>query len=195
MITIRVRWLGNASIEIFGDKHILIDLNPVVDPEKEADILLLTHEHEDHFDSDAFNEFGADANLYAPRSTLEKFDLEGNPVNPGDELEGIVKVLESDCWKSEESVSYFYRGVLHSGDSASFPDPGDRVRLLFSACFPDNYDDYVEEFKRLEPELVIPFHYDPREGDRDAKGLKQRLDEENIRSKVMEAGESLEIPD
>lgn len=188
-----VKWHGNASIEIFGDIHILIDPNPIATPEKKADVVLLTHEHDDHFDRDAYEKFGSDADLYAPESTLEKRDLEGASVKPGDKIVGEIKVLESDCWNSEESVSYFYRGMLHSGDSASFPDPEGEVELVFSACFPDNYDDYVEEFKRLEPGLVIPFHYDPREGDEDAKGLKQRLDDEGIPSKVLEAGESVEI--
>lgn len=110
-------------------------------------------------------------------------------------IEGEIKVLESDCWNSDESVSYFYRGVLHSGDSASFPDPDKKVELVFTACFPDYYDDYIREFKRLEPELVVPFHYDPREGNDDAVGLKQRMDDEDIPSRVLEAGESVEISD
>lgn len=130
----------------------------------------MTHEHDDHFDRETYEKFGSEADLYAPRTTLEKFELQGNAMEPGGEIERGIKVLESDCWNSEGSVSYLYRGVLHSGDSVSFPDPNDEVKVVFSACFPDNYDDYVREFKRLEPELVAPFRYDPREGEESRKG-------------------------
>lgn len=81
--------------------------------------------------------------------------------------------------------------MLHSGDSARFPTPEEKVELLFSVCFPDFYDDYLEEFDRLEPDMVVPFHYDPREGAEDAFGLKRRLDEEAIPSRVLVAGEGI----
>ncbi|KXB01173.1 hypothetical protein AKJ41_02520 [candidate division MSBL1 archaeon SCGC-AAA259O05] len=189
----KVKWHGDASIEIFGDLHVLEDPNPVVPVEEESDVVLLTHEHDDHFDREAYEKLGSEADLYAPGAALDKFELDGEAVEPGDKIEGEIKVLESDCWNSDESVSYFYNGVLHSGDSASFPNPKGEVGLVFSACFPVNYDDYIEEFRRLEPELVIPFHYNPGEGDEDARGLKQRLDDEGIPSRVLEAGESVEI--
>lgn len=187
----KVRWLGNAGIEIFGDKHIYIDPNFKVEPEREADIVLLTHEHDDHFAPDDYKRWAEDADLYAPETSLKNFDVKGKSVVPGDEI-GEIKVLNSDCWGSEESVSYFYRGLLHSGDSNIFPE-AEGVELIFTACFPDYYDDYVSAFKRLEPDLVIPFHYDPEEDMDDAEGLVSLMDEENIPNRILEHGESIEI--
>ncbi|NIQ06659.1 MAG: MBL fold metallo-hydrolase, partial [Candidatus Korarchaeota archaeon] len=77
---------------------------------------------------------------------------------------------ESYCWGTEESVSYFYEGLLHAGDSAEFPEVED-VKLVFTACFPDYYKDYVRAFRRLSPELVVPFHYDAEEDLDKAMGL------------------------
>ncbi|MBS3815255.1 MAG: MBL fold metallo-hydrolase [Hadesarchaea archaeon] len=187
----RVRWLGNACIEIFGDKRILIDPNFLVEPEKEADIVLLTHEHDDHFDKSNYFDYGKNAGLIAPETSLKKFGVNGKSVVPGDEFDDI-RVLESNCWNSEESVSYFYKGILHAGDSADFPEVSG-VKLVFTACFPDYYDDYVVDFKKLDPGLVIPIHYDPSEDLSDAQGLVDRLSNEGIDSKILELGESVNI--
>ncbi|MBS3781449.1 MAG: MBL fold metallo-hydrolase [Candidatus Thermoplasmatota archaeon] len=187
----KVRWLGNAALEIFEKKHILIDPNFTVDPLKEPDMLLLTHEHEDHFSPEYYHSFEKDIEFYAPAFSLQKFDVEGIEVKQGDEIDGI-KVLDSDCYGSDESVSYFYKGLLHAGDSAYFPEI-EGVEAIFTACFPDYYEEYVSAFKRLEPEIVIPFHYDPKEGLEDAEGLAERMDNEGIPNKILEPGDSIDI--
>lgn len=187
----KVRWLGNACLEVFSKKQILIDPNFSVKPSKDPDLILLTHEHDDHYDPKKCAGIFNNVALYAPKTALNKFGLEGVAVKAGDEIDGI-EVLESYCWGSKGSVSYFHRGLLHAGDSARFPEVKG-VKLVFSACFPDYYEDYVRAFKRLKPKLVIPFHYDFKEDLDEAKGLKDRLDREGIDSKLIEIGESVEI--
>ncbi|MBS3817560.1 MAG: MBL fold metallo-hydrolase [Candidatus Thermoplasmatota archaeon] len=187
----KVRWLGNAALEVFSDKHIWIDPNLTVEPEREPDIILLTHEHDDHFSPEDYAGLEGKVKLYGPETTLEKFDLEGTSVEPGDEIDGI-KVLDCDCYASDESVTYLHNGLLHAGDSAYFPE-AESVELIFTACFPDYYDDYISAFKRLEPEMVIPFHYDPEDGLDDAEGLKKRMDEEGIPNRILEPGDSVKV--
>jgi len=187
----KVRWLGNAALEIFSKKHILIDPNITVKTKKDPDIILLTHEHDDHFSPEDYADMKKEIQIYGPKTTLEKFDLNGVAVTVGDNLNGI-KVLDCDCYGSDESVSYFYKGILHAGDSAYFPD-AQGVKLIFTACFPDYYDDYISAFKRLGPEMVIPFHYDPEDGMEDAKGLKKLMDKENIPNKILEPGDYIDI--
>lgn len=184
----RLRWLGNSCIEILTPRHFVIDPNYVLKPEEGVEVVFVTHEHQDHFDIDKYSELKAP--LVAPQHLLKEFDVEGTPAKVGEEIEG-VKVYESWCWGAKESVSYYYNGLLHPGDSAKFPDAKD-VKLAFTACFPDFYDDYVLEFKRIKPELVIPFHYSEKKI-KNAKGLKERLDEEGIDSKIVETGEIIEI--
>lgn len=187
----KVRWLGNSCVEIFGNDHILIDPNFLVEPEKEPDIVLITHEHDDHFDPDDFIGYEDKVELLAPEPTLKKFDLDGLAVEQGMYFKDI-KILDCQCWNAEESVSYYYDRVLHSGDSNVFPEVED-VELLFTACFPDYYDDYLSASKRLEPELVIPFHYDVEDGSKDAEKLVDILDEKGIDAKRLELGESVDI--
>lgn len=184
--TMRVRWLGNSCIEIIADKHIVIDPNFIVPPEQGVDLVLVTHEHADHFDTDCYKQI--EAPLIAPRTTLAEYGLAGVEAKPGGEIDGI-KILESSCWKSPESVSYFTYGLLHSGDSAKFPDASD-ARVIFTACFPGNCDDYISEFQRLKPELVVPIHFD-EEKKENAIGLGKRIGEAGMNFRILEAGETL----
>jgi L-ascorbate metabolism protein UlaG (beta-lactamase superfamily) len=184
----RVRWLGNSCIEIIGDKHIVIDPNFLVPPEPEVDLVLVTHEHADHFDAGCYKQL--DVPLIAPRTTLLEYRLIGVEAKAGEEM-GDIKILESHCWKSLESVSYFTCGLLHSGDSAKFPDARD-ARVIFTACFPNSYDDYIVEFKRLKPELVIPIHY-KEEKKEDAIGLGKKVEEAGTKFRLLEVGEALYI--
>ena len=185
----KVRWLGNSCIEIFGERHVLIDPNYIVEPEEGVEIVLVTHEHGDHFDPAKFGNLGV-KEVFAPKSTLDEYRLEGKVVKPGMDIDGI-KVFESWCWKAKESVSYFYNGVLHSGDSAKFPEVGG-VKLVFTACFPDYYEDYLKEFQRLKPGLIIPFHYS-EEKIENAKGFKEILDKNGFNCEILEIGEEIDI--
>ena len=184
----KVRWLGNSCIEIFGSKHIVIDPNFLVPPEQGVDLVLVTHEHADHFDTDCYKQIGAP--LIAPRTTLDEYGLNGIEARVGEEIDGI-KVLESSCWKSPESVSYLTDGLLHSGDSAKLPDAND-VKVVFTACFPSNYDDYIAEFQRLGPELIVPIHF-KEEKKEDAIGLGKRIEEAGMKFRILDVGESLDI--
>ena len=187
----KVRWLGNSALEIYGDKHILVDPHFLVEPEKEADIILLTHEHDDHFKKEHYEEYGKKADLYTTETALEEFDLDGEVVEPGDEFEGI-EVYDNDCWGTDDSLTFVYNGLITTGDSPEFPNI-DGAKVIFTACFPDFYDDYIEAFRRIEPDLVIPFHYDPSEGTDDAEGLIERMNEEGIKNRLMDLGESIDI--
>jgi L-ascorbate metabolism protein UlaG (beta-lactamase superfamily) len=185
-----LRWLGNSCVEIFADKHILIDPNYEIEPEPNIDYVLVTHEHSDHIDLEKLKKLNFKS-LVAPEFVLKEFNLKGIKAEVGKEIDGI-RILESWCWKAVESVSYYYNGVIHTGDSAKFPDV-EGVKVAFTACFPDFYDDYVAEMKRLKPELVIPIHYNPEKKRKNAEGLKERLEKEGIKCKILEIGEIIEI--
>lgn len=184
----KLRWLGNSCVEILGEKHILIDPNYIIEPYAGVEFVLVTHEHSDHIDIEKLEAIDY-RNLIAPQKTLEIYELEGIPANPGEEIDGI-KILESWCWKSEESVSYLYSGLLHAGDSARFPDV--KAKVVFTACFPDFYEEYVREMKKISPEMVIPVHFSP-EKRRNAEGLKEKLNREGIACRILEVGEELQI--
>ncbi|MET1125227.1 MAG: MBL fold metallo-hydrolase [Archaeoglobaceae archaeon] len=184
----KLGWLGNSCVVIEAEMRVIVDPNYVAEPVGSFDYVLVTHEHADHIDIEKLRNLDY-KKLVAPEHTLKMYDLEGIAAKPGDKFDGI-EVLESWCWKSEESVSYLYNGVLHAGDSAKFPDC--KARVVLTACFPDYYDDYVSEMKRLKPELVIPVHFKP-EKRKNAEGLCERLAGEGINCRILEIGEFIEL--
>ncbi len=193
---IKLRWLGNSALEIEGEKNIIID--PSFDQEIETtpEVVLITHEHDDHIDPDLLAEISDDSTkVYAPQSVFDKFDIKGEVVESGDIIEDDIKVIDIDCYNAESSVGYFYNGVYHTGDASVFPDPEENIKVLFTACFNDHFAKYIESCIKLDPELAIPYHYDPEERQEllQAKGLSSKFEQISCNSKVLEIAEDLEI--
>lgn len=179
-----------------GEENIIIDPNYKVEPEVEPDIILITHEHDDHIDPEKLSEItNSSTNIYAPESVLKKFDLEGEMVESGQEINKGVRVLDIDCYQADSSVGYFYNGIYHTGDASRYPDPGEEIRVLFTACFASHLSDYIETCIKLDPEFAIPFHYDPeiRQELLEAKGLSSKLEQIGCESKVLELGEEVKV--
>ena len=189
----KIRWLGNSCIEIQGNTNILIDPNYLTEPESDIKIVLVTHEHDDHCDPDKLEALG-DFQLYAPKSVFDNFDLEGNTVKSGDKINNNIDVIECDCYGSEESVCYYYEGIYHTADASTYQDPED-VDILFTACFDNLYDEYLDSIQQINPKLVIPYHYDPNNEDesQEAKGLRNLLRKKNQNVNIMELGEQIFI--
>jgi len=196
MITIKVRWLGNSALEINGEEKIIIDPSFKVEPEIEADLILITHEHDDHINPEDLEKAASEsAEIYAPQSVYDKFDIEGEVVEAGEMINEKIKVIDVNCYNSEGSVAYFYDGLYHTADAADYPDPGEDIKLLFTACFNDYFSQYLENVIKLNPEMAVPYHYDPEERQEllQAKGLSSKFDQIGCKSQVLELGEELEI--
>ncbi|OKY78274.1 MAG: Zn-dependent hydrolase of the beta-lactamase fold [Candidatus Methanohalarchaeum thermophilum] len=189
-----VRWLGNSCLEVIEEpgREILIDPCYEVEPKVNPDLVLVTHEHDDHFNKKQFESLNGEKKLFALRETLEKFEVDGTAVSENDAINDI-RVMFSDCYNAEKSVSYFINELLHPRDSAKFPRPKKEVKLAFPACFPDLYSTYTDELKEVNPNLVIPFYYDLEEVLEEAKELSNKLKQENLNSKVIDLGDKVEL--
>lgn len=190
----KIRWLGNSCLEISGEKNILIDPSYMKKPQIEPDIILITHEHSDHIDPDKLEEF-KDYKLYAPSSVFEEHDISGETIQAGDTIENDIKVIGVDAYGTEEAVCYYYNGLYHTADASNYKDPGEEVEVLFTACFPNLYNDYLKSIRNVQPELTIPYHIDPgdKEDLEDLNGLKNFLIEHDIKTRILQMGEELEI--
>jgi len=196
MIIIKVKWLGNSALLIEDEKKIVIDPSFKLETDFEADIVLITHEHDDHIDLEDLKAVTNDqTKVYAPQSVYDKFDIEGEIVEAGDIIEAEIKVLDVDCYNSEESVAYFYKGLYQTADASDYSDPGEDIKLLFTACFNDHFSEYLEKVIKLNPTMAVPYHYDPEERQEllQAKGLSSKFEQIGCKSKVLEIGEELEI--
>jgi glyoxylase-like metal-dependent hydrolase (beta-lactamase superfamily II) len=195
MIIIKVKWLGNSALLIEDEKNVVIDPSFKLETDFEADIVLITHEHDDHINlADLAAVSNDQTKVYAPQSVYDKFEIEGEVVKAGDIIEEI-KVLDVDCYKAEESVAYFYKGLYQTADASDYPDPEEEIELLFTACFNDHFSDYLEKAIKLSPAMAVPYHYDPeaRQELLQAKGLSSKFEQIGCKSKVIEIGDELEI--
>ncbi len=190
----QIRWLGNSAVEINGDRKLLIDPNYQIEPKIEPDIILITHEHNDHINPRQIKQYSAAA-VYAPLSVFEDYDIEGEIVKSGQQIEDLLDVVNIDCYRARSSVGYVYNGIYHTGDASSFPVVNKNIKLLFTACFPNLYSEYIASCKKIEPDLVIPYHYDinDKRGKKAAQGLAEKLNKEGIRSQALKAGSEIII--
>lgn len=196
MITINIKWLGNSALLIEDEKRIIIDPAFKEEIEVKADIILITHEHDDHLDLESLNQVRTEkTEIYAPTSVYNKFDIEGQKVEPGDLIEDEIKVLAVDCYNSEKSVAYFYKGLYHTADASDYPDLEAEIKLLFTACFNDHFAEYLEKAIKFNPEMIIPYHYDPEERQEllQAKGLSSKFEQIGCESRVIEIGEEISL--
>ena len=92
-------------------------------------------------------------------------------------------------------MAYFYKGVYHRSHAADYSDPGEKIKILFTACFNDHFAKYIESCIKLDPELAIPYHYDPDERQEllQAKGLSSKFEQISCNSQVLELGEEIEV--
>jgi L-ascorbate metabolism protein UlaG (beta-lactamase superfamily) len=186
----RFRWLGEACVEIKGQHHLLIDPNYTVPPDPGIDLILVTHEHDDHFREEA-KDLGAP--LWAPRSAVETFDLEATIVAPG-RRDGEIEVVPSFCYGSEESVGYLIHGdarLLHLGDS--FRSPQVTADVLFVPIFADYHNEILEAAETCGAQRVYPIHYDPQEKPELALQLVEKLEARGIEAGTLSVGEWVEV--
>lgn len=189
-----VRWLGNSCLEVIGKRNILIDPNYKVKPESVPDILLITHEHDDHFAPESREKYPG-AKLYAPATTIHDYSLHGNEVSGGETLEKGIQVMKCDCYNSKDAVAYYLNGLLHTADASHYPEPDGEIKLLFTACYKDLYSYYIESCQKLNPKIVVPYHYNPEsETEREeAEGLIEKINKKGIYARPMEIGEKILI--
>lgn len=193
---IKVKWLGNSALLIEDEKNIIIDPAFKIEVEVKADIILITHEHDDHINMEDLKSITkTETKIFAPQSVYDKFKIKGEIVHPGDLIEDEIKVLAVDCYNSKEAVAYFYKGIYQTADAADYPDPEEKIRLLFTASFNDYFANYLEKAIKLGPDMAVPYHYDPDERQEllQAKGLSSKFEQIGCKSKVLEIGEEIEL--
>jgi len=196
MIIIKVKWLGNSALLVEAEQKIVIDPSFELEADFEADIVLITHEHDDHINLDDLAAVSNnETKIYAPQSVYDKYDIEGEVIQAGDLIEEQIKVLDVDCYNSEGSVAYFYKGLYQTADASDYPDPDEEIELLFTACFNDHFSDYLEKVIKFNPKMAVPYHYDPEERQEllQAKGLSSKFEQIGCESRVIEIGEELEF--
>jgi L-ascorbate metabolism protein UlaG (beta-lactamase superfamily) len=169
-------WLGHDSFRLIGDKVIYIDPWKLAADSAKADIVLVTHEHRDHFSKDDIAKISrADTVVVAPPSVARQL-TGGIVAKPGDKLSvsGIaIEVVpaynpnKQFHPKTAGYVGYIVtlngRRIYHAGDTDLIPEmiqiKADVALLPVSGKYTMTAAEAAEAANTIKPALAIPMHW------------------------------------
>lgn len=184
-------WLGHDSFRLKGEKVIYIDPWKLAPNAEKADIVLVTHEHRDHFSPDDIAKISKpDTIIVAPQSVAAKSNLKIQIVKPGDKVtvSGIpIEVVpaynpnKQFHPQSAGHVGYIVtlggKRIYHAGDTDVIPEMAqiqcDIALLPVSGKYVMTAREAVQAAHTIRPALAIPMHW----GDETVVGTRADAEE------------------
>jgi L-ascorbate metabolism protein UlaG (beta-lactamase superfamily) len=172
-----IHWLGHDSFRIDGDVTIYIDPWKLAAGSPPADLILVTHEHSDHFSPEDIDLIRtAQTELVAIATVAAKLSGPVHTVKPGDRLtvRGVaIEVLPAYNLakkfhpREKGHVGYVLtvggQRIYHAGDTDAIPEMAglqpDIAMIPVSGTYVMDAEEAVEAVKLLQPGLAIPMHY------------------------------------
>lgn len=197
----RIKYLSHACFEISDDKTILIDpyftgnrLAPKY--EGEPDIILVTHEHFDHFDRRFLSRYPKARIVIPPVCDYPGAIV----VHVGEKVEvnGIkVEAISASHHQSRYPMGYIIefegKRIAHLGDcylDGIKPLVDIDVLLIpIGGTYTMNVDEAVEALGVIKPKLAIPMHYDTFPQVRaDPEEFRRKAERRGFRVRVLKIG-------
>jgi L-ascorbate metabolism protein UlaG (beta-lactamase superfamily) len=169
-------WLGHDSFRLQGEKVVYIDPWKLAADAEKADVILVTHEHRDHFSKDDIAKISKSGTVVAaPLSVAQQ--LEGaTVVKPGDKLtvNGVaIEVVpaynpnKQFHPKAAGHAGYIVclngKRIYHSGDTDLIPEmaqiKADVALLPVSGKYVMTAAEAAEAANTIKPALAIPMHW------------------------------------
>jgi len=208
--TIKIECYRHASLNIIYNGH-SIQIDPVNDPEHhisykgkpQADCILITHEHSDHFDTKAIAELsGSNTQVILNKNTRDKLG-KGTAMKNGDELtlNCGVKIKAIPAYNTTAGHQKFHpqgrdNGYLLtienfriyiSGDTEVIPEMHNlgKIDIAFLPCnqpYTMTVGQLVESAKIIRPHILFPYHYSDTDMSKVAGLLKSSSIEVRLRN-------------
>lgn len=210
-----VEWLGHSSVGIYWEKIAYIDPFSEVlkEHDAEADFIISTHAHRDHFDVNAINKLSKDGTHVVIKSGCDRTKLIPESVKEMEignlyKIEGIeiksVPAYNVRRFRSPGKPFHpegFGMGVILIVGGTKFYYAGDtdyiqemdelsteNIEVAFlpiGGKFTMDLDEAVEAAKAIKPKVIIPVHYNHLQGtEADPISFKRKV-EEVVKSEVM----------
>jgi L-ascorbate metabolism protein UlaG (beta-lactamase superfamily) len=187
-----IEWLGHDSFRLTGSATVYIDPWRLSKGAAPADLVLVTHDHSDHFDrNDIASVSTPQTVVVGPAEVTGKLTgAQTSTVVPGQTVVvGGVKVTAVPAYnlnkyadpkagvlfhpKEDGKVGYVVeldgRTIYHTGDTDNIPEMSDidvDVALVpVSGTYVMTVDEALEACTRLKAKAVIPMHYATIVGD------------------------------
>jgi L-ascorbate metabolism protein UlaG (beta-lactamase superfamily) len=175
-----ITWFKQSAFLFQREQSLYIDPWGVTDGSPEADAILLTHSHSDHFSPDDIAKIRTDSTaVYATGDLAAQLPGPVNVVRPGDAFEVLgysvdavpaYNVVEERLGfhpKSNGWVGYVFTidGVryYHAGDTDVIPEMEplscDVALLPIGGYYTMDPSEAAEAVKLIGPRLVVPMHF------------------------------------
>ncbi|MEE9304698.1 MAG: MBL fold metallo-hydrolase [bacterium] len=189
----RIRWLGHASFLIAGEPSVYIDPWKLATTE-EADIVLISHSHYDHFSAADVSEIrGETTEVVCPRDVADQLSGRVTTVAPGSRV-SVRDVLIEVLPAYNVTSSFHPRGDLglgfvltfeggrrlyYAGDTDFIPEMAglkdvDVALLPVGGRYTMDAEEAARAANTFRPRVVIPYHWGDIVGTRqDAERFSQ----------------------
>lgn len=170
------QWLGHSGIRIDGSKRIYIDPYKIA-CDDHADVILITHEHYDHFSLADIQKISTEKTLLVkPGKPCDDLSIDQKTVIPGEHFTlneiQIQTVPSYNIGKpfhpsASHNVGYVFRlgevTYYHAGDTDLIPEMSmihcDVAFLPVSGTYTMNSEDAAKAAEIIRPKLAVPIHW------------------------------------
>ncbi len=193
----KIEWLGHDSFRLTGEKVVYIDPWKIETTPHDADVVLVTHDHFDHFVVEDIDKVrNASTIVVGPEQLKNKITGNVMLVKRGDKLTvaGVpIEVVAAYNMREDRQkfhpkeyggVGYIVtlggKRIYHTGDTDPIPEmEGIRADIMLvpvSGTYVCDSDEAVEAVKKVKPSKVIPMHWDTIVGSwEDANRFKEQV--------------------
>jgi len=164
-------------------------------------MILVSHEHFDHFDKEFIEKTAARDNccVIGSEPLLQKLDLSKRFLHPirmnetislrGIEIRAIAAHHPQAFYPLGFMISHNGKSVFHAGDTALIDDFSslrpDVALLPIGGTYTMDCVDAVRAVKTMKPKYAVPMHYNTFSTiEQDPKEFKQRIDKSILKTKV-----------
>ncbi len=172
-----IHWLGHAGFRIDGPPTIYIDPYQLPPGAPPADLLLITHDHYDHYSpKDVKKIVHEGTTVVTTAEVARKLRGDVRTVKPGDEI--TVKTIPVEVVPAYNVGKRFHpqraghvgfiltvdgQRVYHAGDTDVIPEMDhlqvDIALLPVGGKYTMTADEATEAVRRIKPRVAIPMHY------------------------------------
>ncbi len=195
-----LHWLGHSSFRLDGSKTVYFDPWKLPKGSKKADIILISHEHFDHFSLEDIKLITSKDTVIVSDKTVGKQLRDKNVdckevklLSPGEDIDiSGTKISAVASYNVNKEFHPRNSGKLgfivladkvriyHAGDTDKIPEMQkyicDIALLPVSGTYVMTADEAAQAAKLIKPKLAIPMHYGEIVGkDSDARRFKDLL--------------------